>query len=93
MNNKEFQEILIQRTGLQTQEVEALSSVLIDSIVSALAADNCVTIHGFGSFETKEKGGRKIYNPSSKIYMEVPPKMTISYKMSAALKDKLNAQD
>ena len=53
MNNKEFQEILIQRTGLQTQEVEALSSVLIDSIVSALAADNCVTIHGFGSFETK----------------------------------------
>ena len=49
-------------------------------------------LQGFGSFEPREKASRRIYNPTSKTYMVVPSKTTLSYKMSAALKAQLNKE-
>ena len=93
MNNREFIDKLIQRTGLSAQDVEMLSAVLVDSMIDELASGGSITIHGVGAFELKEKGGRRIYNPSSKTYIQLQPKTTISYKMSAAFKDRLNAHE
>ena len=93
MNNREFIDKLIQRTGLSVQDVEMLSAVLVDCMIAELDSGGCITIQGAGALELKEKGGRRIYNPSSKTYIQVQPKTTISYKMSAAFKDRLNAHE
>ena len=92
MNNKDFIEKLSRKTGLEKDEVKDLSASLIQVLLDEIADGNSVTIHGLGVFEPREKASRKMFNPTSKTYIIVPPKTTLSYKMSAALKDKLNME-
>ena len=92
MTNKEFLEKVSQKTSFEMEDVKELSSSLIGAVLDGIADGNSVTIQGFGSFEPREKARRKIYNPTTKEYMVVPPKTTLSYKMSAALKDRLNME-
>lgn len=90
MNSKIFVERLSQKTGMDAGEAEHLSSAFVDMMLEQLASGNVISVQGFGNFEAREKGGRKIYNPSSKTYIDVPSKTTVAYKMSGVLKERLN---
>ncbi len=90
MNNQEFVERLSRKIGIGADEAANLSSAFVASMVEELEDGNSISIQGFGNFESKEKGGRKIYNPSSKAFIDVPSKVTVAYKMSGVLKDRLN---
>lgn len=92
MTNKEFLEKISQKTHLEMDDVKELSSSLVGVVLESVADGNTVTIQGFGLFEPREKASRKIYNPTSKTYMVVPSKTTLSYKMSAAMKMQLNKE-
>lgn len=90
MDSKGFVERISQKTEMDAGEAERLSSAFVDVMLEQLAAGNVVSMQGFGNFEAREKGGRKIYNPSSKAYIDVPSKTTVAYKMSGVLKERLN---
>ena len=90
MTNKEFLEKISQKTNLEMDAVKNMSSSLVGAVLESIANGNSVTIQGFGLFEPREKASRRIYNPTSKTYMVVPSKTTLSYKMSAVLKNQLN---
>jgi DNA-binding protein HU-beta len=92
MTNKEFLEKISQKTHLEMDDVKELSSSLVGAVLEEIANGNSVTIQGFGSFEPREKASRRIYNPTSKTYLVVPSKTTLSYKMSVALKTQLNKE-
>ena len=92
MTNKEFLEKISQKTHLEMADVKELSSSLVGAVLEGIADGNSVTIQGFGSFEPREKASRRIYNPTSKTYLVVPSKTTLSYKMSVALKTQLNKE-
>ena len=92
MTNKEFLEKISEKTHLEMDDVKELSSSLVGALLEEIANGNSVTIQGFGSFEPREKASRRIYNPTSKTYLVVPSKTTLSYKMSAALKTQLNKE-
>lgn len=92
VTNKDFIEKVSQKTNFEVDDVKVLSSVLIESVLDEIAQGNSVTIHGFGAFEPREKARRKIYNPTAKTYIVVPQKTTLGYKMSAALKERLNME-
>lgn len=92
MTNKDFVEKLSRKTGLEINEVKDMSAALIGVLLEEAAEGKSITIQGLGVFEPREKASRKIYNPTSKTYIFVPSKTTLSYKMSAVLKDKLNME-
>ena len=73
-------------------DVKELSSSLVGAVLEEIAEGDSVTIQGFGSFDAREKASRRIYNPTSKTYLVVPSKTTLSYKMSVALKTQLNKE-
>lgn len=92
MTNKEFIEKVSQKSGIALEDVKGLSASLIEAVLESVANGNTVTVQGVGSFEPREKASRKIYNPTSKTYMLIPSKTTLSYKMSASLKTLLNKE-
>ncbi|MBR1667929.1 MAG: HU family DNA-binding protein [Bacteroidaceae bacterium] len=92
MTNKEFMEKVSQKAHLEMEEVKNLSSALMEAVLEGIADGNSVAIQGFGVFEPREKASRKIYNPTTKTYMVVPSKTTLSYKMSAVLKERINME-
>lgn len=92
MNNKDFIEKVSQKTNFETDDIKELSSSLIEILLGEITEGNSITIQGFGVFEPREKARRKVYNPTTKTFIIVPAKTTLSYKMSAALKERLNME-
>ena len=74
--------------GCSSKETSDLVASLLSEMTRQLEEGNTVYIQGFGTFEVKKKIERISVNPVSKQRMLVPPKLVLSYKPSAALKDK-----
>lgn len=88
MNNKDFISELSAKMGRSSKETSDLVASLLSGMTRQLEEGNAVYIQGFGTFEVKKKIERISVNPVSKQRMLVPPKLVLSYKPSAALKDK-----
>jgi DNA-binding protein HU-beta len=58
-------------------------------MIQHLQNGETIAIQNFGSFEIRKKAERISVNPATKKRMFVPPKLTLTYKPNASLKDKL----
>ena len=76
------------RIGYAVKDTAELTSALLSEMTRQLVDGNVVYIQSFGSFEVKKKSERILVNPVSKQRMLVPPKLVLTYKPSATLKDK-----
>lgn len=61
---------------------------LLSDMTRQLEDGNAISIQGFGTFEVKKKAERISVNPVTRQRMLVPPKLVLTYKPSASLKDK-----
>ncbi len=88
MNNKDFTAELSRRMGLTIKETNELMSAMVGGMVHHLQDGKTIAIHTFGTFEVKKKAERITVNPTTKQRLLVPPKLVLSYRPSALLKDK-----
>ena len=85
---KNFISELSRRLGYTIKDTSELASSLLSGMTQELQEGNVVTIQGFGTFEVKKKAERITVNPTTKQRMLVPPKLVLTYRPSAQLKDK-----
>ncbi len=88
MNNKEFINMLAQRSGMTVGDVTENVDILTDAITEHLKDNDCINISGFGVFEAKMRKERISVNPKSGQRMLIPPKIVPTFRPSAKLKDK-----
>lgn len=88
LNNKEFISELSKRTGLSNKDASQLVSSFLNLMTQELQNGKTVVIQGFGTFEVKKKLERISVNPTTQQRMLIPPKLVLSYKPSASLKEK-----
>lgn len=89
LNNKDYIGKIASRLGINGKEAQKLTNALIAELADSLDEGNTLSIKGFGNFDVKKKLERVVVNPVSKQKMLVPPKLVLSFKPSAILKDKL----
>jgi DNA-binding protein HU-beta len=89
LNNKEFTTELSRRLGYTVKDTSELISFLLSEMAQELSEGNAVSAQGFGSFEVRKKAERISINPVSKLKMLVPPRLVLTFKPSAILKNKL----
>ena len=73
------------------KDAEAIVETVFDRIVKALQANDKIEIRGFGSFRTRQRGGRIGRNPKTGTKVDVPPKRIPYFKPSKELKEVINA--
>lgn len=88
MNNKEFTSELSKRLGYTLKDTSERISSLLSGMTRQLEDGNVIGIQGFGTFEVKKKAERISVSPTSKQRMLVPPKLVLTYRPSALLKEK-----
>ena len=88
MNNKEFISELSRRFGYTNKDTTQLVSSVISAMTQQLQDGNTVAIQGFGTFEVNKKLERISINPATQQRMLIPPKLVLTYKPSAILKEK-----
>lgn len=90
MNNKEFITEMASNLGISNDQCQKMVYEFTDTMINALEMGNEVVIAGLGCFGIKKKKERLMVNPSTGKKMLVPPKLTISFKMSNTFKNKIN---
>ncbi len=93
MDNKTLIEILSKRIGWEKADVEAVLDSFSSVVKEKCCSSDIVAIPGFGSIETKKRLERISVNPSTGKRMLVPPKIVVSFKPSALLKQKLKSKN
>ena len=88
MNNKEFISELSRRFVYTNKDTTQLVSSVISIMTQQLQDGNTVAIQGLGTFEVRKKLERISINPATQQRMLIPPKLVLTYKPSAILKEK-----
>lgn len=89
MNNKEYINELARRSDYTQEVTRKLVHDVVAEMTDRLGESETVSIAGFGSFEVKKRLERILVNPSTKQRMLVPPKLVLSFRPVASVKEKL----
>ena len=89
MNTKEFIIELKNRLNLDEDKAGMLLDSTVKTIEKELLNNNSVNIQGFGTFEVRKKEERISVNPTTKQRMLIPPKLTLAFKPSSTLKERV----
>ncbi|KQP63639.1 MULTISPECIES: HU family DNA-binding protein [unclassified Nocardioides] len=86
MNKTELRDAVASAADITGAQADKAVNAVIDSITSALAAGDKVTIPGFGTFETRERSARQGRNPQTGETMEIAASTAPAFKAGAQLK-------
>ena len=89
MDSKTLFSIIAERTGREPEEVELLARNLGEVIADAVRDGDSVAVPSFGTFEQKKRMERVTVHPSTGKRILVPPKISVVFKPSALLKQKI----
>lgn len=89
MNNKDFIASLANETGHSSRDTQVLVNHVLAELSSFFEDENQLNIQGFGTFEVKKKLEHVIVNPGTGQRMLVPPKLVLTFKANAALKERI----
>ena len=89
MNNKEFIAELSQRSGYSQDNTQKLVRCVVEAMASRFDDGESVAVPAFGTFELKNRMERIITSPSTGQKMMVPPKLVLTFRPDASVKDAL----
>lgn len=89
MDAKTFNNELASRLDRDPQDVEFLIGQLTAVLAEKMKEGDSVALPGFGTFEPKMRMERVSNHPSSGKKILIPPKLSIAFKPSALLKNKV----
>ena len=90
MTRADLTEEVCRAIDLPLKESDLVVRTILDSIVRALRASEKVEIRGFGTFSTRQRGGRAGRNPKTGARVLVPPKRIPFFKPGKELHDLLD---
>lgn len=89
MDYKTFIDTLGKRINASKEETAEMVASLGDVICECALDGDTVSFPGFGNFEPKKRNERISVHPSTGKRMLLPPKITLSFKPSTLLKQKV----
>lgn len=89
MDYKTFIDTLGKRVNASKEETAEMVASLSDVITACALDGDIVSFPGFGNFEPKKRNERVSVHPSTGKRMLLPPKITLSFKPSTLLKQKV----
>lgn len=89
MDTKQLIRALADRSGRSSKDTEVLLSGFVTVIKNQCSDMDTVSIPGFGSFEPRKRLEKITVHPSTGKRILIPPKVALTFKMSAVLKKQL----
>jgi DNA-binding protein HU-beta len=90
MNKAELVLEVAEKAEVSKRDAEAAVDAVFEVIEGALVKGEEVKLSGFGIFEKKQRAAREGTNPATQAKIQIPASASVGFKVSKALKDKLN---
>lgn len=89
MDNKTLINKLSEKLDRDPEDVEVLVDSMCSLLIERIKEGDIISMPGFGLFEPKMRAERIVSHPSTGKKILVPPKMSMVFKPSALLKQKV----
>jgi DNA-binding protein HU-beta len=89
MNKTEFVAAVAEKAGLSKVDAKKALDAFVETVGEALAADERISLVGFGTFSVAEKAARRGINPKTQQPIEIPARRTPKFKPGSELSDKV----
>ena len=89
MDNRKLIEKVARKLGRDKQDRARLLDAFTGIVAARCSELDTIAIPGFGSFEPRKRNERIQYNPSNGKRTLMPPRVTLTFKVSNVLKNKL----
>ena len=89
MDNRKLIEKVARKLGRDKGDVTKLLEAFTSIVTTRCSELDSIAIPGFGTFEPHKRNERIITNPANGKRTLVPPKVTMGFKVSNVLKNKL----
>lgn len=90
MNKSELAERVAGKLELPVSTTKNIIDEALNEIIDQVGLGKDVTLHGFGTFRSKDRAPRTSMNPQTGEKIEVPAKKAVSFKPSKTFKDEIN---
>lgn len=90
MTKAELISVVAQKTLLSKKESDKAVTAVLEAITETLAANEKVSLVGFGTFEVKERAAREGINPRTKEKIQIPSSKLPVFKAGKALKEEVS---
>jgi DNA-binding protein HU-beta len=90
MNKTEIIEAMADAADISKAAAGRALDGMVDSIITALAKGDQVSLIGFGTFTVRERAARTGRNPQTGESIQIKASKTPSFKAGKALKDAVN---
>ncbi|MBQ8752015.1 MAG: HU family DNA-binding protein [Clostridia bacterium] len=87
MNKVELVAAIAEKAELSKKDAEKALNAVLDTVVSALADGDKVSLVGFGTFETRVREARQGRNPRTGETIEIAASTQPAFKAGRAFKD------
>ncbi|MGL5811582.1 MAG: HU family DNA-binding protein [Nocardioides sp.] len=91
MNKRSLVEAVAAKADLDLAAAESAFDAVLGEISNALASGDKVTIHGFGTFEVRERSARTGRNPQTGEAIEIGASKAPAFKPALAFKQAVSA--
>lgn len=89
MNKSELINAMAEQAGLSKTEARKALDAFMNCVENALVNGDKVSLVGFGTFLTIDKGERKGINPATKAEIVIAAKKVVKFKPGADLSEKI----
>ncbi len=90
MTRSELIALYAKSRNRKKKEAEEDVNFIFDAIVDALARDEKVVLTGFGTFNVKDRKGKRCLNPRNKKPMQLPPGRAATFKSGRRMREAVN---
>lgn len=87
MNKADLVASVADKTGMSKKDTEKIINAVVESVESALARGDKVSLVGFGTFEVRERAARMGRNPQTGQEIRIPATRVPVFKAGKSLKD------
>lgn len=92
MDKRTLTDILSKRLNIDKEQTGILLDSFRDVLSDCGRKLDTVSLPGFGTFESKKRMERIALHPATGKRLLIPPKIVLSFKASAILKQKVNKE-
>ena len=90
MNRTELVAAMAEKAGVSKKDADNILKAFIDTVESAVKADDKVQLVGFGTFESRERAAREGRNPATGETIKIAAAKNVSFKAGKDLKESVN---
>ncbi len=91
MNKADLINRVAEKSGLTKTKTAEVIDALVETMQSALAEGDKITLVGFGSFNVSKREAREGRNPKSNEKIHIPAKTVVRFKSGKELTESLNS--